>query len=118
MNVTVLLFPDLMNAEVLDELNALSKAQDEWKCSLLIDGVEKTDLVTRLTPNETVQKILQKNHNFPSKTWYMFPSLYNGINGRQLLIKTIREAVVDGGFALNVAKRYDLVLLLTFSTTS
>ena len=105
-----------MNAEVLDELNALSKAQDEWKCCLLIEGVdgngcsEKTDLVTRLTPNETVQSILKKKHNYPSKTWYMFPSLYNGINGRQLLIKTIREAAVDGGFGLNVAKRYGLVL--------
>ena len=70
----------------------------------------KTDLVPRITPNATVQTILQKKSNFPSKTWYRFPSLYNGINGRQLLIKTIREAAVDGGFGLNVAKRYDLVL--------
>lgn len=100
-----------MNAAVLDELDSLSNKLNEWKCNLFVDSVDaegksiKIDLITRLIPNEKVQQILVNNHCFPSKTWHRFPKAFDGLQGRDKLIKMITDSAKECGFVLMVANK-------------
>jgi hypothetical protein len=100
-----------MDAAILNDLNSLSNVQTNWKCTLMVDDMDeqgrpiKTDLVQYLYPNPKVQFEKERFHDFPPKTWYRFTAKYNGMDGRNLLIKTIKESANESGFILIDSKK-------------
>jgi hypothetical protein len=100
-----------MDAAVLNDLISFTNDQTNWKCKMLVDDLDeqgrpiKTDLVQYLLPNPQGQLEKQQFNEFPPKSWYRFSVQFNGINGRQHLIKMIQESANESGFSLNITKK-------------
>ena len=100
-----------MDAALLNDLSTFTKEQTAWKCQLLVDDLDeqgrliKTDLVPYLYPNQPAQLEKEQFHGFPPKTLYRFTAKYNGMDGRNLLIKTIKESANESGFILIDSKK-------------
>jgi hypothetical protein len=100
-----------MDAALLNDLSSLWNDQTNWKCKLLVDDVDeqgrpiKTDLVQYLYPNQPAQLEKQQFHGFLPRTWYRFCVWYNGMDGCNLLIKTIQESANESGFILINSKK-------------
>jgi hypothetical protein len=100
-----------MDAAILNDLSTFTKEQTAWKCQLLVDDLDeqgcpiKTDLVPYLYPNPKVQFEKEQFHGFPPKSWYRFTAKYNGMDGRNVLIKAIKESANESGFILVNSKK-------------
>jgi hypothetical protein len=100
-----------MDAALLNDLSTFTNEQTAWKCKLLVDDLDeqgrpiKTDLVQYLYPNQPAQLEKQQFHGFPQKSWYRFNAKYNGMDGCNLLIKTIKESANESGFILINSKK-------------